>query len=235
MERAGKTWLFLEDYRYAEQRAVISCAEISPEGNMGEPVEILRRPYHLSYPFLFEYEGEVYMIPEAKENRRIELYRATAFPYQWVLDRVLMEGVFAVDCTIHRAEEKFWMFTALSDGRYSNCDELALFLADSPFGPWKRHPESPVVSDVRRARPAGAIFCDDGRLIRPSQDCSKAYGYALCFSEIRVLNEREFREVPLSKIEPNWTRKNLGTHTYARSNSFEVIDGNFAKRRRPSK
>ena len=80
-----------------------------------------------------------------------------------------------------------------------------------------------MVSDVRRARPAGALFYQDGKLIRPSQDCSKAYGYALCFSEVTVLNEGEYCEVPISRIEPDWVRDNLGTHTYSRTDDFEAI------------
>ena len=230
IEKNGKTWLFLEDYRYADRRAVISCAEISVDGSIGEPIEVLRRPYHLSYPFLFEHCGEMYMIPETKQNQTVELYRAVSFPYQWVLERVLMESVFAVDCTLHEDSGKFWLFTGLSNGRYSNCDELALFFADSPFGPWKLHPQSPVVADVRRARPGGAIFRDNRQLIRPSQDCSKAYGYALCFSEITVLNEMEYQERLCGRIEPHWVKCNLGTHTYTRSRELEAIDGNFLKR-----
>jgi hypothetical protein len=76
------------------------------------------------------------------------------------------------------------------------------------------------------------LFYQDGKLIRPSQDCSKAYGYALCFSEVTVLNEMDYREVPIGRIEPDWVRNNLGTHTYSRSDDFEAIDGNFAGRGR---
>ena len=34
-------------------------------------------------------------------------------------------------------------------------------------------------SDVRLARGAGSVFEKAGRLIRPSQDCSVSYGFAL--------------------------------------------------------
>ena len=117
------------------------------------------------------------------------------------------------------------MFAGLSNGSYSSCDELGLFYADSLFGPWTPHRNNPVVSDVRRARPAGALFYQDGKLIRPSQDCSKAYGYALCFSEVTVMNEMEYSEIPVGRIDPEWTSNNLGTHTYSRTDDFEIIDG----------
>lgn len=226
-DRNGETFLFFEDYRYREGRALICCAKVAADGTLGEAIEVLRRPYHLSYPFVFEHEGAVYMIPETRENRTVELYRAEEFPWRWTLDRVLLEDVSAVDATIHRQGDRLWMFVGLSNGRFSNCDEVALFSSRSLSGPWQQHPKSPIVSDVRRARPAGAVFQDNGRLIRPSQDCGKAYGYGLVFSEIVSLSETEYEEREIGRIDPGWLAGNLGTHTYTRSEQFEVIDGNL--------
>jgi hypothetical protein len=228
VKRDGTNHLFFEDYRFTEGRALISCAEVGAEGTLSEPVEALRRPYHLSYPFLFEHDGYMYMIPETRQNRTVELYREDKFPTSWSLVAILLKDIFAVDATIHQADGKFWMFVGLSNGKYSSCDELGIFHAESLLGPWNPHRSNPVISDVRRARPAGALFYQDGKLIRPSQDCAKAYGYALYFSEVIVLNEMEYREIPLGRISPEWTRDNLGTHTYSRTDDFEVIDGNYA-------
>jgi hypothetical protein len=227
-EKDGKTYLFLEDLRYSEGRALISCCELNPDGTHGPIVEVLRRPYHLSYPFLFEENGQIYMIPETKGNRTVELYRATNFPNEWALESVLLDNIYAVDATIHQSEGKYWMFVGISNGRYSNCDELGIYFADALQGPWKPHPANPVISDVRRARPAGALFRDQGRLIRPSQDCAKAYGYAIVFSEVITLSETEYDERPIARLDPDWVKGNLGTHTYTRTGQFEVIDGNFA-------
>ena len=120
------------------------------------------------------------------------------------------------------------MFVGISNGRYSNCDELGIYFSDALKGPWTPHPANPVISDVRRARPAGALFRDQGRLIRPSQDCAKAYGYATVFSEVITLSETEYDERPIARLDPGWVKGNLGTHTYTRTRQFEVIDGNFA-------
>lgn len=227
-ERNGVTYLFFEDLPYREHRALISCCELSPEGDPGAPFEVLRLPYHLSYPFVFEHGGDLYMIPETKENRTVELYRATDFPRGWQPVATLLSNIYAVDATIHEHAGKLWMFVGLSNGRFSNSDELGIFFAESLLGPWTPHPLNPVLSDVQRARPAGKLFVEDGKLIRPSQDCGKAYGYALNFSQVLVLTETEYREQPIARIEPGWLKHNLGTHTYNRSAQFEVIDGNRA-------
>ena len=227
-ERNGTTYLFFEDLPYRENRAFLSCSELSPTGEPGTPFEVLRRPYHLSYPFVFEHDGETYMIPETKEHRAVELYRATDFPRGWELAATLLTDIYAVDATVHQHAGKLWMFVGLSNGRFSNSDELGIFFADHLLGPWTPHPANPVLSDVRRARPAGKLFVEDGKLIRPSQDCGKAYGYALNFSEVLTLSETEYREEPIARINPDWLPHTLGTHTYNRSSHFEVIDGNRA-------
>lgn len=228
MERGGKTYLFLEDYYYHEGRAVISYCEIGADGTPGPVKEVLRRPYHLSYPFLLEEGGEIYMIPETKGNRTVEMYRAAQFPEAWTLDTVLMKDLYAVDATIYKEGGRYWMFTGTSNGMYSNSDELSLFFSDSLRGPWQPHPCNPIVSDVRRARPAGALFRDaQGRLIRPAQDCARAYGYATVFCEIVKLSETEYEERPIARLDPDWIKGNLGSHTYTRTERFEAIDGNF--------
>jgi hypothetical protein len=224
VEKDGKTFLFFEDFRYATGRAVISCCELQPDGTPGLPVEVLNRPYHLSYPFVFEHEGEMYMIPETKENMTVELYRATSFPTGWTPAGVLLSDIHAVDATIRQINGKFWMFAGVSNGRYSNSDELCLFFADALSGPWKPHGNNPVLSDVRRARPAGALFYDEGRLIRPSQDCGKAYGYALVFSEVLTLNETEYEERQIGRLDPGMITGCVGIHTYNRTEQFEIVD-----------
>ena len=100
-ERGGTTYLFFEDLPYRENRAFVSCCELSTTGEPGPPFEILRRPYHLSYPFVFKHDDETYMIPETKENRAVELYRATDFPRGWKFVANLLTDVYAVDATIH--------------------------------------------------------------------------------------------------------------------------------------
>jgi hypothetical protein len=185
---------------------------------------VLRCPFHLSYPFVFEHEGEIYMIPETRGNLRVELYRATSFPTTWTAEAVLLDDIHAVDATIQKFNGRFWMFAGISNGRYSNSDELCLFFADALTGPWTPHRSNPVLSDVRRSRPAGMLFYEEGRLIRPSQDCGKAYGYALEFSEVLKLSETEYEERPLRRIEPGLIAGCIGTHTYNRTEQFEVVD-----------
>ena len=92
LERGGRHILLVEDFVEARGKAVISWLELGPEGPRGDPQTALEREYHLSYPFVFEWEDDVYMIPESTASRRVELYRAESFPDRWKLVRVAAGG-----------------------------------------------------------------------------------------------------------------------------------------------
>ena len=166
-ERDGHHHLFVEDVAPGTDRGVISHVELRPGNDPGTPVPILQADHHLSYPFVFSHGGEVYMIPETGDVSQIRLYRAARFPTEWELDRVLVDDIRAADATLIEAEGRWWMFATVGGRGTTLGDELHLFLAGSPLGPWAPHPANPIVSDVRAARPAGAILRDGDRLVRP--------------------------------------------------------------------
>lgn len=223
----GSDYVFYEKFIYAKGKAAIWCARIESGGRLGNPEVVLDKPYHLSYPFVFEYAGSVYMMPETRMNRTLEVYRAEDFPRRWVLEKELMRSAHAVDPTLLEHGGKYWLFVNLAKITYSTCDELHLFFADSPLGPWHAHRLNPIISDVRYARSAGGFFREGDKLIRPAQDCSTAYGYAIALREVEVLSETEYSERSYGRIGPEWIPGNLGTHTYTRTERFEMIDGNF--------
>jgi hypothetical protein len=222
-ERHGKTHLFFEEYEEG-QPGVICCAEFGEDGALGKPRQVLSRNYHLSYPFVFEWRDQVYMLPETQDNRSVEIYGAVEFPYRWELAAVLLNNVSAVDSTIFQYKDKLWLFAGGLSGEGTESNELSLFWANSLFGPWQPHPKNPVVCDVRRARPAGSLFFDQGSLIRPGQDCTARYGYAISLNRVDELSETDYREVPLATILPDWMEGIHATHTLNRLGGMTVLD-----------
>jgi hypothetical protein len=221
--RGGKTWVFFEDFVYAESRGVISCAEMLPGGELGPVQRCLERNYHVSYPMVFQHDGEMFMVPESRSNGTVELYRATTFPREWKLEKVL-HRLDAVDTTVWYEGGRWWFFVGISHAP-GHCATLLLFHAASLTGEWIYHPENPISTDVRNARGAGAIFGVQGRRFRPSQDCAKGYGYSFTLNEIVTLTPDEYRERPKVTVEP-WSFEGvMGTHTYNQCGSIEVIDG----------
>jgi hypothetical protein len=228
----GASFIFFEEFDVARRKGVVSCCRLLPDGRCSRPQVALERPYHLSYPFVFFVGDEAFMLPETAQNRSIELYRTDSFPSGWTLDSVLVADISAVDPTLIERDGRYWLFANVATGAASANDELFLFYSESLRGPWTAHARNPVVSDVRSARPAGRPFTDDhGRLIRPSQDCSRFYGSAVVFNRVDELSVERYRETPVGRLERSWRHSNLGTHTYTRSAMWEAVDGRIWRRR----
>jgi hypothetical protein len=231
-EHGGRHHLFCEDLAPGSQRAVVSHVELDAGARAPEPV--LETAYHLSYPFVFEHEGEVFMIPETSSQQRVELYRAVDFPRGWRREAILLEDVSASDATVLSHDGRLWMFVSIAEPHATMLDELHVFSAEELRGPWRAHPANPVVSDVRCGRPAGAIQRLDERLVRPAQDGSERYGGAVSMREIDELSLTSYREHEVARIEP----RDLGaavraTHTYACDSRFEAVDLRERERARP--
>jgi hypothetical protein len=222
--RDGRTWLFIEEIPFGK-KGVVSVMETLPQGGFGRPRRVLEEPFHLSYPNVFEHGGLTYMVPETAQAGQVRLYRATDFPGGWVLDRVLLEGVCATDATFLEHDGAWWLFANLRPEGGSSWDELHLFRSESLFGPYRPHPLNPVVSDARRARPAGSIFRRDGRLFRPAQDCSGWYGRALAVMEIVRLDEGGYEEKEAVRLEPGLIPSSFCLHTFESGEGLEIVDG----------
>jgi hypothetical protein len=233
IQKSDDYYVFIEEYTYETKKGHISVIEVDQQGNYKYPVRILEKEYHLSYPCVFEWEDKYYLIPESAENRTIDLYECLEFPNNWGYRMTLMENIKAVDTTIIFQQGKWWLFSGISENEGAFPEvELFLFFSDSLFTKeWKPHPKNPIVSDVKKARPAGRIFSRDGKLFRPSQDCSKTYGYGFDLNEVLVLSETEYKEEKVLSVRPDWDKKVLATHTYGAEGKFKVIDA-YTRRRK---
>ena len=229
IERGGRHYIFFEELPLGATKAHISVVEVDREGRASEPVRVLERDYHLSYPFLVEEGGALYMIPETAHNHTVEIYRCVEFPLRWKLERVLLKDIFCADATVHREDGRWWMFAnAAVPGAEIN-DELHLFSAPSLLGDWEPHRRNPVKSDVRSSRPAGRLFRRGNRLYRPGQICTPLYGAGIALHHVTRLTPDEYAEEEDARIVPADART-LGIHTLNRAGDLTVTD---AFERRP--
>ena len=154
---------------------------------------VLREPFHLSYPQVFPWRNDFYMIPETGRAKAIRLYRATRFPDRWSHVATLLEGGRFVDSTVFHFEDRWWMFTEAGPGPTSPV--LRLFYASDLRGPWTEHPASPLLQgDTRIVRPAGRVILFDGRPVRFTQPVFPVYGTEVRAFEILELTASSYRE-----------------------------------------
>jgi len=231
VEHEGRYFIFFEELPYSTQKGRIAAIEVFEDAGPGESQLILERPYHLSYPFVFAWSGSLYLLPETAQNGTIELYRCEAFPLRWSLHRVLIEKVSAFDATLWSENDRWWMFVNVAEPGADSSDELHLYWSTTPLGPWTAHRGNPVVSDARCARPAGPLFSRDGKLHRPSQDCSLAYGHSILINRVDVLSNDEYRETTVHRIMPGWREDILRVHTLGGCKRLRVVDCLVNRRR----
>ena len=203
---------------------------MNSEGKYSEATPIIEKPYHLSYPNIFEYNGTFYMIPESSQNKTVEIYKCKNFPFEWEFLTTIMDDITSLDNTLFNKDGKWWLFSSIPVLGASPNDELSLFYSNNPLSKqWTAHPHNPIVSDVRKARSGGKIFEYNGSIYRPSQDCSGGYGNGLIFNKINELNESQFHENRVGSVYPNWDKKITGIHTFAWEKQLTVFDARIIR------
>lgn len=212
VQHEGRWFMFFEVLNRQNNRGEIGLAVSDDAFHWRYQQIVLREPFHLSYPYVFAWQGDYYMIPESLGAAAICLYKADEFPVRWSRQQTLIDGVHA-DPSIMRFADLWWMFSCATPYQH---DVLRLYFARDLEGPWKQHPRSPVVrGDKHRARPAGRIVQLDQQLIRFAQDCVPGYGSHVRAFEIRELTRERYVEVEhaynpvLSLSRHGWNRTGM--------------------------
>ena len=206
IEKDGKIFVLFEEFSYEMGRAWISAGVIE-NGEFAYLGVAIDAGYHMSFPFVFEHDAEICMVPETAVNRRVEIWRATDFPLRWELHRTAMEGTAIADTIIHHHDGQWWLFANICQTEDNDfCNELHVFMIDGPeLNEIEPHPENPVVIDSRTARNAGRLYYRNGKLMRPSQNNSyDIYGYGLNVMEVTELTPTRYREKIVCAAEPKF-------------------------------
>ena len=215
------TYCFFEDYSYRSGRGRISCGRVTPNGDLEAVCTVLETDGHLSYPFVFQHNNEIYMIPESWDAAAVNLYRSVEMPDRWEKVTTIL-NLRAFDTTVFQKDGTWWMFTSVAEPPYSG-HQMLLLSAPALEGPYDFHWQTPVSSDVRFARCGGRIIQNETGMYRLAQDGQGTYGARLRIQQITHLEERDYREETTMTLRPprGWT----GLHSYDRLGELEVIDG----------
>lgn len=225
VDDGDNTFMFYE--AVSNGKGHIEAASINNDCSVGEPSVLLKDDCHYSYPFVFKYRDEWYMIPESSSACEVRLYKAAHFPYEWDLSDIILREK-AVDTTVFEASDGLIMLTyyidlsgtefvtphafrLTIDGGKCSCEELK----------WPSY-------DGYKVRGAGGVFTADGKRFRPAQLNSEfSYGNGIVFNEITV-DSGVFSEAPVSQMLSDSVACDGGyfdgLHTYSRSKRFEAID-----------
>jgi hypothetical protein len=220
----GILHVFFEDYDQREGRGTIAYVGIGDDGTRTDPEIVLDVGVHASYPYLIEDHGVIFMLPETSAARELVLYEATAWPRGWRRAATLLADFPAVDASVLRIGDRWWMFATSADLGPNH--SLFIWHAPALTGPWTPHEADPVKTDARSSRPGGTPFLVDGILYRPSQDCVSGYGVRLVVNRVDTLTPRAFEETTVAAFAPPpGSPQPDGFHTMSAAGRFTLVDG----------
>ena len=225
----NETWVFYEEFDGKSQKGKIGVGKWNGQ-EMTDCRTVLEEPWHLSYPMIWEENGDYFLIPESGEAKATYVYKARNFPNQW--ERL---GLFfpeeGFDPTLLKKDNHYWLFlNQKSHPGASPFVELFLYSSPSLENPvWTPHPLNPVVSDVCSSRPAGRIVERNGKFYRPAQDSGRRYGHKIRIQKITQWTESAYQEKTIALIEPDENKGVLGTHTLNFTDSWVFSDNFYRK------
>ncbi len=218
---------FVEDFDYISNTASISAVEIFEDNSYKILSTVIKEPFHLSFPYLFEYEDTLYMVPESTADNSVRLYKCIEFPMKWEFEKYLMKEIKTADTMIFEFNDRWWLFTNMSTP--SNDDQAAqlfIFYADNPLSDeWIAHENNPVVFNSNFGRNAGILFGEDKTVFRVRQKQEfNVYGARFSIAKITNLSPTEYEEVTINSIKPDFFPKLKATHHMHSHKNITVYD-----------
>ncbi len=225
VEHEGRNYIFAEEYSYKKRIGRISAYAVTESGCTRLGLA-LSEAFHLSFPYVFRYNGVLYMCPETSAIKEIRLYRCVDFPLRWEHCATLMQGVSAADTVIFEKEGCWWMLTNIdSSGLGDHSSELHVFCADSPLSPeWKPCASGPVIDSPLCAR-NGGLLVDSSGIFRVAQKQGfNVYGEAASVRRVVHLAEDGYAEALELDIDLHIDGKKRDCHHLASNARITVFD-----------
>ena len=234
LTRVGETkTLFFEEFFYSDGKGRLKALPLDSFGRPAGPeVIILEKPYHLSFPFVFEHPSDpdaLFLLPEQGESGSTVLYRSAKATAPSLLrfqqDTVLLPGFSGIDPVVVEWDGQFYLF--VTNGSYENVDNnLQLFVSENLRGPYRAHPKNPIKLGLRGSRMAGPLFLHGDAPYRPAQDCKSRYGAQVVLYRVDLLSPDDYRETEAAIFPPDTASPyGLASHTVVWYEGLFATDG----------
>lgn len=222
LEDDGGLTIFCERYDHWESCGEIIALKQSDNFSEERRETLLKSKTHYSYPFVWQSNDRIWIIPEQAEQGCLNAYKLENNTL--TQDHLLVdEGI--IDATLFQHDGMTWLFGTKKAKTYHQDKDLLLYFSETARGPYKPHPLNPIRSGLRGTRPAGGIIKCNNQIFRPSQDSSEEYGGAIVLHEILEISPTSYREREVRTISPNMINGfDSGIHTINATKNHIVVD-----------
>lgn len=222
----NKTICFAEEFNYSSNKGRIIAYELIGDSYQYLGIAIEEK-FHLSFPYVFEFDNQIFMIPETSANKQIRLYKCKNYPLNWELYEVMIDKIEGVDTLLINRNKLWYLLTnKCSAGLKKNCSELHIFWNDNFMkGKWRplKSP-NPIIFNAEGGR-NGGIFKKESKLYRISQNHqTNNYGSSFNINEIKSISKETYKEEFIQKIYPGFKKGIIGTHHFNSNGEYSVID-----------
>lgn len=245
-EHKGILYIFYEAFDLLKRKGVLGYSILDEENNSAStPRIILEKKYHLSFPYIFKKNGEIYIMPETCGNDTLRLFKAVDFPNTWEDSTVLLKDVFVCDSIFMELQAKKYLlcseqFRVTPDNKVVSCyvkNRLFNFEDSMIRNGCNSYGNITGVGE-NGIRNAGKTFELNGKTIRVGQNCENGnYGKGLNFFSIDSISpysENCIYSIDYDEMQTHLEfqkrqRQIVGTHTYNANDNFEVIDFSYKR------
>lgn len=230
-EKDGKEVVFLERVNRKTGIGCIAYADIT-NGFWTNPIPVIEESYHMSFPMCFDWNHELYMIPETEMNQSVNVYHCVEFPGRWEKVGEFLKGCRLVDSVVWNKDENMIRLLASEynpeDDFYTRYHGYELHEKEGHINVSDLGTESDVYT--LKSRMAGPVIGEKMPLVPIQRSTSGIYGYSVqfCAKEEKVPGKqiKELLPADLNAMRGHngIGQKLLGVHTYSQSTHYEVID-----------
>ena len=225
VSRSEGSYLFVEDFDLIKNKGAIRLYKVNND-EVEDLGIIIEEAFHMSFPFIFEYDEEMYMCPETSESEEIRLYKCIDFPKKWIFHSIAIKNINAVDTMIFNKDGYWWLFTNVDTSKVQEfCSELLIFYSHNPLnGNWIPHKKNPVIVNSGIAR-NGGILVDDKHHYRVAQRQGfLKYGESISVRKIDILSEDKYSESEFCTLNTNFDKSAIGIHHMHSHKDITVYD-----------
>lgn len=153
---------------------------------------VLDEPFHLSFPNVFLWNDQWYMIPETGGANEIRIYSTENFPYDWKYQCTLIKDLKLSDPILIFGDDIYLL------GMNIRTQTLEMYMSEDLFSHWELHPSSPIrVGSDSDIRPAGRPLYYNNELYYFIQDHTEGYGTGVISYKIDSISSTFFQDTRL--------------------------------------
>ena len=218
--KEDKYFVFYEEFNKSKEYGTINCLMLNNQFEIIDNKVVIDEGIHFSFPYVFEFKGEYFMLPETCQKNEISLYKSTHFPFEWKQEKVIL-NIPGMDNMLFYHSQKWWLIYSSADSE----KESIYYVRSNEdlFTDWEKCNEQIVYGSLYNSRSGGSVFEHENELYRIMQNCTDSYGQSVVINKIVNLSETDFREEAIKEIKLT-SYLNTGFHTISKCGSISFID-----------